>query len=722
MTTPDAHASDAIEVNSFGGDSQTLSTVIDSNNNDDSNGHINLSHENKNILDNASNQESITPGSTPKSILKKKSSFSISDTTSQLDVQSNIGVTKPLNVNEKKINSPPPTLSKVKLSRNGSTIKKRIRSRRNGPPVGYACNTTLIRLSNRLPSNIGRAILVHTLIHAYKLFTPINSNIGQEQQIRIQSLLRKRKRKRKSSMTKNERFNDERQCMVLPVYPLSNREMTQYHDPEFIKFITELDNAGDEYEQDDNNDEENESEDTDDEKSSKPLHLIPYSLSRQQDERQQNSNRKMTSKLMKRYEQFGVEYDCPYFEGISDYVSIVAGASVACANYVIKRSLDQEVYIYQPPEPTDETKEAVNSTDGEKNSDLNHSNGDNSNDTTEVKPRVRFQLPEKPKKIKRRRDDEGKQDTNLGNDNFKSLEHDIDEEEEDTSEEEDDDDELQQPIAINWQGGRHHAKKAKCAGFCYINDAVLCIQRLRSKFNKVLYLDLDLHHGDGVETAFSRTNKVACVSIHRYDRGFYPGTPNGSLEYMGGGESGLKFAKQGSNIKGQSFPPGYGYTLNIPTQRGLSGKSLDRIFKEIIDVFVVNYFKPDAIVVVVGCDGLARDEHAEWNLEIKDYERVIREYILDKWNLPTVFLGGGGYHHTDTARCWTFLTASILGRNDQYKWDDIPEHHMLQEYAQDGYRFHIDTKNEARPDENEGEYLDNMISLLQKRFEHFKFI
>eukprot|EP01052_Picozoa_sp_SAG31_P047641 SAG31_NODE_9625_length_1249_cov_1.373913_1_plen_236_part_01 len=87
-------------------------------------------------------------------------------------------------------------------------------------------------------------------------------------------------------------------------------------------------------------------------------------------------------------------------------------------------------------------------------------------------------------------------------------------------------------IAINWAGGLHHAKKGGAAGFCYVNDAVLAINELlrktedgrRKKYTRVAYIDIDLHHGDGVEQAFSRFPNVMTVSFHKYDGKFYPGT------------------------------------------------------------------------------------------------------------------------------------------------------------------------------------------------------
>ncbi|KTF92962.1 hypothetical protein cypCar_00018806 [Cyprinus carpio] len=63
----------------------------------------------------------------------------------------------------------------------------------------------------------------------------------------------------------------------------------------------------------------------------------------------------------------------------------------------------------------------------------------------------------------------------------------------------------------------------EASGFCYVNDAVLGILKLREKYERVLYVDVDLHHGDGVEDAFSFTSKVMTVSLHKFSPGFFPG-------------------------------------------------------------------------------------------------------------------------------------------------------------------------------------------------------
>jgi histone deacetylase 1/2 len=85
-------------------------------------------------------------------------------------------------------------------------------------------------------------------------------------------------------------------------------------------------------------------------------------------------------------------------------------------------------------------------------------------------------------------------------------------------------------ICLNWSGGLHHAKKCEASGFCYVNDCVLAILELLTKYQRVLYIDIDVHHGDGVEEAFYLSDRVLTCSFHKYGD-FFPGT--GSINDVG---------------------------------------------------------------------------------------------------------------------------------------------------------------------------------------------
>lgn len=195
-----------------------------------------------------------------------------------------------------------------------------------------------------------------------------------------------------------------------------------------------------------------------------------------------------------------------------------------------------------------------------------------------------------------------------------------------------------QVIGINWDGGRHHANKRKGSGFCYVNDIVLAIQKLREKgFKKISYIDFDLHHGDGVERAFKFSKNVQTISVHMYEPGFFPCT--GSLEET----------RTGIDI------------VNIPVLHGLD----DNYLKSLVDKVIIPSlarFTPECLVIQCGGDGLIGDKYKEWGLTISGLTNSILS-IIDTFSTKSVlFLGGGGYNPTLMARFHTFLTSKIVSK------------------------------------------------------------
>ena len=129
-------------------------------------------------------------------------------------------------------------------------------------------------------------------------------------------------------------------------------------------------------------------------------------------------------------------------------------------------------------------------------------------------------------------------------------------------------------IAINWAGGLHHAKKFEASGFCYVNDCVLGILELLKTYQRVLYIDIDCHHGDGVEEAFLTTDRVMTVSFHKYGD-YFPGT--GSLDDVG--------AEAGKY-----------YAVNFPLNDGVNDESYELAFKPVMRAIMAQ-FKPEAIML-----------------------------------------------------------------------------------------------------------------------------
>lgn len=243
-------------------------------------------------------------------------------------------------------------------------------------------------------------------------------------------------------------------------------------------------------------------------------------------------------------------------------------------------------------------------------------------------------------------------------------------------------------VAINWPGGWHHAKKDEASGFCYLNDAVLGILRLRQKFDRVLYIDLDLHHGDGVEDAFSFTSKVMTVSLHKFSPGFFPGT--GDVTDVGLGK-------------------GRYYSVNVPIQDGIQDEKYYQICETVLkEVYAA--FNPEAVVLQLGADTIAGDPMCSFNMTPEGVGKCLK-YVL-QWQLATLVLGGGGYNLANTARCWTYLTGVILGRTLS---SEIPDHEFFTEYGPD---YVLEITPSCRPDRNEPQRIQEILNLIKGNLKH----
>jgi histone deacetylase HOS2 len=206
----------------------------------------------------------------------------------------------------------------------------------------------------------------------------------------------------------------------------------------------------------------------------------------------------------------------------------------------------------------------------------------------------------------------------------------------------------QSDIAIAWGGGLHHAKKAEASGFCYINDIVLAILQLLRIHARVLYIDIDVHHGDGVEEAFFSSDRVMTVSFHKYDPvNFFPGT--GSLEDNG--------PKSEQN-------PGAHHAINVPLNDGITDEQYKGLFETII-TRVVEKFRPGAIALQCGADSLAGDRLGKFNLLVEGHASCVE--FCKKLGIPLIIFGGGGYTPKNVARAWAYETAIAIGHHK-----DIP--------------------------------------------------
>ncbi|KAK9710654.1 Histone deacetylase domain [Popillia japonica] len=240
-------------------------------------------------------------------------------------------------------------------------------------------------------------------------------------------------------------------------------------------------------------------------------------------------------------------------------------------------------------------------------------------------------------------------------------------------------------IAINWCGGWHHAQSDEAEGFCYVNDIVLGIQKLQHAFGKILYVDLDVHHGNGVQKAFELSKNVLTLSFHKHEIGFYPGT--GLLDDVG--------KSSGSY-----------YCINVPFLSGICDKNYTHLFNNIFER-VYSSFEPSAIVLQCGADILFGDHVGQCNVTINALVKCVKKVI--DCNIPCLVLGGGGYNFANTARYWTCITSTII---DTELDDDIPDCSEYFTLYAPTYELQIYPGNQK--DYNTEEYIANVIDTIRK--------
>ncbi|KAK4749653.1 hypothetical protein SAY87_027102 [Trapa incisa] len=219
-------------------------------------------------------------------------------------------------------------------------------------------------------------------------------------------------------------------------------------------------------------------------------------------------------------------------------------------------------------------------------------------------------------------------------------------------------------IAINWAGGLHHAKKSEASGFCYVNDIVLGILELLKVHRRVLYVDIDVHHGDGVEEAFYTTDRVMTVSFHKFGD-FFPGS---------------------GHIKDIGAHAGKNYALNVPLNDGMDDESFHGMFRPIIQK-VMEVYQPDAVVLQCGADSLSGDRLGCFNLSVRGHADCLR--FLRSYNVPLMVLGGGGYTMRNVARCWCYETAVAV---DVEPDNNLPYNEYYEYFGPD-YTLHVDPGN-----------------------------
>ena len=192
-------------------------------------------------------------------------------------------------------------------------------------------------------------------------------------------------------------------------------------------------------------------------------------------------------------------------------------------------------------------------------------------------------------------------------------------------------------------GGLHHAAAGHASGFCIFNDPVVAINVLRKRGLRVCYVDIDAHHGDGVQNAFYRDNDVMTISTHESGRWLFPGT--GDVRELGEGA-------------------GEGFSVNLP----LFPYTPDQVFIEAFDEAVlplIKAFGPDVLATQLGVDAYVHDPLTHLALTTHGYEAAVKR--LGALGYPWLAFGGGGYDLDAVPRCWTLAYGVML----DHEWPDV---------------------------------------------------
>ncbi len=193
---------------------------------------------------------------------------------------------------------------------------------------------------------------------------------------------------------------------------------------------------------------------------------------------------------------------------------------------------------------------------------------------------------------------------------------------------------LKGDIGFNPAGGMHHARPSKASGFCFINDPAITINKALEKgFKKVLYIDLDAHHADGVQEFFYKSKNVFVFSVHQDPSYSYPFNM-GYIDEIGEGE-------------------GKGYNMNIPVPKGLNDREFLYILETMLS-YVYSKFEPDFTVLQVGVDALKDDYLSKLSLTNNAYLKAF-DIIENLSSKKLVVLGGGGYNPVSVSRAWASL-------------------------------------------------------------------
>jgi histone deacetylase 1/2 len=207
---------------------------------------------------------------------------------------------------------------------------------------------------------------------------------------------------------------------------------------------------------------------------------------------------------------------------------------------------------------------------------------------------------------------------------------------------------------------------------------------------RVMYIDIDIHHGDGVEEAFYDSDRVLTVSFHKFGNDFFPGT---------------------GHVFDIGTDLGRYYAVNVPLRDGMTDDAYFSIFKPIIRQ-LMDWFRPSAVLLQCGADSLVGDRLGFFNLSTYGHGECVRFVKECCAGRPLLVCGGGGYTKTSVARCWAYETAVLL---DKEISDDLPETDYSN-FFRPTYKLHL--QPEKMRNMNKPQYLENVKMHVFENIRH----
>jgi len=241
--------------------------------------------------------------------------------------------------------------------------------------------------------------------------------------------------------------------------------------------------------------------------------------------------------------------------------------------------------------------------------------------------------------------------------------------------------------AFNISGGLHHAAAGHASGFCVFNDPALAVHYFLNQGKRVAYVDIDAHHGDGVQEAFYNDDRVLTISVHESGQWLFPGT--GSVAELGEGA-------------------GRGYSVNLPLYPYTSDDDYVEAFGQVVPP-LIRAFAPDVLVTQLGIDSYHTDPLTHLQVTTEGYIEAVRQ--LAGLGLPWLALGGGGYDVNAVARAWTLAYGVMLDA----EWPNQLPTAFSQEHGSGSLRDQLrpeippDVKVDAR------RYLEDTVAAIRQQ-------